>query len=141
MDRVRDLGEAARALEATLVKQLLESSQAFKGSTSAGSHLQTGMFVEALADAVSKGGGLGIARMIEESLGEKDALLPSADLEAALSEVELPPPMFADPVFDRENQAGVIGGKSADPQRALNSYRIGAEESLEGSPKQVSKLP
>jgi murein DD-endopeptidase MepM/ murein hydrolase activator NlpD len=66
---VRDLGEASRALESTLVRQLLESSGAFKGTEGvAGASLHSQMFIEVLADAVTKGGGFGLASMLEKSL-------------------------------------------------------------------------
>jgi murein DD-endopeptidase MepM/ murein hydrolase activator NlpD len=68
MDNVRNLAEAARALESTLVKQLLESSGAFKGNGVAGSGVHAQMFMEVLADAVTKDGGFGLAKMLEKSL-------------------------------------------------------------------------
>jgi murein DD-endopeptidase MepM/ murein hydrolase activator NlpD len=72
MERIKDLGEASRALESTLVKQLLQSSRAFRGTQSAGSQLHAEMFMEVLADAVTKGDGLGIGRMLEKSLSKSD---------------------------------------------------------------------
>jgi murein DD-endopeptidase MepM/ murein hydrolase activator NlpD len=71
--RFKDVGEAAQALESTLVKELLESSGAFKGTATAGSHLNADMFMGVLADAVSKGGGLGIGKMIASSLDKHGA--------------------------------------------------------------------
>jgi murein DD-endopeptidase MepM/ murein hydrolase activator NlpD len=73
MERVKDLAEASRALEATLVKQLLQSSRAFKGTQTAGSQLHAEMFMEVLAEAVTKGDGLGIGRLLEKSLGKEGA--------------------------------------------------------------------
>jgi murein DD-endopeptidase MepM/ murein hydrolase activator NlpD len=64
----RASGEAARALEATLIRQLLAASGAFRGSSTAGAQIHADMFVEALADAVTKGGGLGIAALLEREL-------------------------------------------------------------------------
>jgi murein DD-endopeptidase MepM/ murein hydrolase activator NlpD len=58
-----------RQLETTLVKQLLQSSGAFRGSSISGSQLQTDMFVDALAEAVAKSGGFGVAKMLERELG------------------------------------------------------------------------
>jgi murein DD-endopeptidase MepM/ murein hydrolase activator NlpD len=66
--RFNDVGEASQALEATLVKELLQSSGAFKGTDAAGSSLNADMFMGVLADAVSKGKGLGIGAMIARSL-------------------------------------------------------------------------
>lgn len=76
----RDLSDAARALEATLLRQLIASSGAFKGNGVAGSHLHAEMFIETLADAVAKGGGLGLARMLEDSLDRGEADLPAPDV-------------------------------------------------------------
>lgn len=73
MRPVNDVSEAARSIESMLVRQLLEASQAFKGSSLAGSHIQTGMFVEALASAVAERGGLGLASLIERQLGDGEA--------------------------------------------------------------------
>lgn len=67
-DLANDRAEALQALESTLIKQLLEASHAFSGGESAGSHLRSDLFVETLADAVAKAGGLGLAGMIERSL-------------------------------------------------------------------------
>ena len=66
--KFRDLGEATDAFEATLIKQLIEASGVFKGSAVAGSHVNAGLFVDVLADAVAKGGGLGLSQLLETSL-------------------------------------------------------------------------
>jgi Rod binding domain-containing protein len=68
MGPIRDAAEASQALEACLLRQMIESSGVFKGNGMAGERLRTQMFVEALADAVEKGGGLGLAKIIEQSL-------------------------------------------------------------------------
>jgi Rod binding domain-containing protein len=68
MGPIRDVTQAAQAVEACLLRQLIEASGAFKASGMAGSQIHTQMFVEALADAVEKGGGIGLARLIENSL-------------------------------------------------------------------------
>lgn len=65
---IRDGGEAAKALEATLLRQMLSASGAFKGNDVAGSKLHAEMFIETLADAIAKSGGLGLAALIERSL-------------------------------------------------------------------------
>src|SRR5438046_5783163 len=66
---IKDAGDASRALEATLLRQLLSSSGAFKGSEAAGEQMHAEMFMEALADAVSQSGGLGLAKLLEGSIG------------------------------------------------------------------------
>ncbi len=68
MGPIRDAAQASQALEACLLRQMIESSGVFKGTGMAGERIRTQMFVEALADAVEKGGGLGLAKIIEQSL-------------------------------------------------------------------------
>ena len=70
MAAIRDAADASRALEATLLRQLLTSSGAFKSGQGAGEQLHTEMFIDVLADAVAEGGGLGLAKLIESSLGD-----------------------------------------------------------------------
>ena len=67
---VTDVADAYRQMEAAFLRQMLSASGAFKASDVAGGQLRTDMFVEALADAVSKGGGIGIARMLQDSMGD-----------------------------------------------------------------------
>jgi len=66
-DRAR-LREASRALETLVVKQLVTASKAFTGGEGAGSTIRADMFADALADAMVKGGGIGLARQIERSV-------------------------------------------------------------------------
>jgi Rod binding protein len=66
---VRDKSEPFQQLESILLRQMLQSSGAFKAGSTPGAQLRTDMFVETLADAVAKAGGLGIARMLERQLG------------------------------------------------------------------------
>ena len=66
---VSNKAEAFQQLEAVMLRQMLQSSGAFRASDSPGSQLRTDMFVETLADAVAKAGGLGIARMLERQIG------------------------------------------------------------------------
>ena len=67
----RNVDEAAKALEATMVKELLKSSGAFKGTSTAGSSLNQDLFMDVLADAVTKGKGLGIADLVAKSIDPK----------------------------------------------------------------------
>lgn len=60
--------QAARALETLVLKQVLAASGAFGGSGAAGASLHSDLFVEALAEAVSKSGGLGLAAQLESAL-------------------------------------------------------------------------
>ncbi|HEX2661166.1 MAG TPA: peptidoglycan DD-metalloendopeptidase family protein [Polyangia bacterium] len=66
---VRDKSEPFQQLEAVMLRQMLKSSGAFRASDSPGAQLRTDMFIETLADAVAKAGGLGIARMLERQIG------------------------------------------------------------------------
>jgi hypothetical protein len=68
MGPIRDVTQAAQAVETCLLRQLIDTSGVFKGNGTSGSQIHAQMFVEALADAVEKGGGIGLARLIENSL-------------------------------------------------------------------------
>ena len=59
---------AAQQMEAAILRQLLNASGAFKPAEVAGGQLRADMFIETLADAVAKGGGIGIARMLEDEI-------------------------------------------------------------------------
>lgn len=60
--------EAARALEAMVLKQLVQSSKAFQGGDSAGAGIREELFASTLAEALVKGGGIGLAAQVERSL-------------------------------------------------------------------------
>lgn len=70
--RVRSDAEAYQQLEAIMLRQMLHSSGAFRAGSTPGAQLRTDMFVETLADAVARAGGLGIARLLERELGHAD---------------------------------------------------------------------
>jgi len=79
--------QAAQAVETCLLRQLIDASGVFKGAAgTAGSQIHSQMFVEALADAVEKGGGIGLARLIENSLpaGAMTWLRPTANFLQSL---------------------------------------------------------
>jgi murein DD-endopeptidase MepM/ murein hydrolase activator NlpD len=76
-----DLQSSARELEALFLKQFLQSSGAFKGSGATGSDVNEDLFAGALADAVSKAGGIGLADTLARSLG---AVPDGAPAQAAL---------------------------------------------------------
>lgn len=71
---------AAQQMEAAILRQLLTASGAFKPADVAGGQLRADMFIETLADAVAKGGGIGIARMLEDEIQKtgKNGLKPGA---------------------------------------------------------------
>lgn len=67
--RPKDAHEAAEALESLLLRQVLKSSGAFHGQSGvAGSETRADLFVEAMADAVSRAGGIGLAHQIEQQI-------------------------------------------------------------------------
>lgn len=60
---------AARALEALVLKQMLQASGMFKGSSdSAGSSIRSDLFADALADAVANAGGIGLGAQLTAGL-------------------------------------------------------------------------
>jgi len=63
------LHEAARAMESMLLKQIVVASGAFKGGAAAGSAVRADLFAQTLSDALTNGGGIGLAAMLERSLG------------------------------------------------------------------------
>jgi murein DD-endopeptidase MepM/ murein hydrolase activator NlpD len=69
--------EVSTALEAMLVKQLLTSSGAFKGSGAPGSDLTQNLFADTLADAIAKSGHLGLAVPVERELRAVQSTTPS----------------------------------------------------------------
>lgn len=72
---VRDAADAYQQVEAMLLRQMLQSSGAFKPSEVAGGQVRADMFIETLAEAVAKGGGIGVARMLENQMSQ----LPGGD--------------------------------------------------------------
>ena len=84
---VKNPSEAYQQLEAIMLRQMLQSSGAFKAGTTPGAQLQADLFVETLADAVAKAGGLGIAKMLERQIGGTGAAgapgAPGADTASA----------------------------------------------------------
>ncbi len=76
---------AAQQMEAAILRQLLTASGAFKPADVAGGQLRADMFVETLADAVAKGGGIGIARMLEDEIANAGVKSGAKPAEAAHS--------------------------------------------------------
>jgi murein DD-endopeptidase MepM/ murein hydrolase activator NlpD len=60
--------KAAKSLEALVLKQLLQSSGLFHGNDTAGSSIRSDLFAEALAEAVTEAGGLGLASQLSGSI-------------------------------------------------------------------------
>lgn len=72
------LHQAAEQLETLFLKQVVSATKAFTGGEGAGSAVRADLFSEALAGALMKGGGIGLARQIERSLGGAPAPAPAA---------------------------------------------------------------
>jgi murein DD-endopeptidase MepM/ murein hydrolase activator NlpD len=82
----KDAREASRQLEAMLLKQLLMSSGAFKGSDAAGGSLHADLFADALAEAVAHSGGLGLAdTFVPSPAAAMVSHLPGLPLEGRLT--------------------------------------------------------
>jgi murein DD-endopeptidase MepM/ murein hydrolase activator NlpD len=62
-----------------VLKQLVQSSKAFQGGDSAGAGIREELFASTLAEALVRGGGIGLAAQVERSLyGEAPTALPAA---------------------------------------------------------------
>ena len=67
----KKLGDAARQFEAVFLRQILSSvgrAASVQGGNEAGSNLYGSMLVDAVADSVSRSGGMGLASMLVHSL-------------------------------------------------------------------------
>lgn len=64
--RSKKAHDAAGQFEAVFVRQMLQEAKMFGKANNA----MSGMAVDAMADSIEKGGGLGLAQMIERSLLE-----------------------------------------------------------------------
>jgi murein DD-endopeptidase MepM/ murein hydrolase activator NlpD len=101
------LHQAAQALETLVLKQLITSSKAFTGGEGPGSAVRADMFAETLADAMVKGGGIGLARQIERSLGAPSGAPPPRPPTLPASALPIPsPPQGA---RSSERGAGSVG--------------------------------
>ena len=71
-DESKKLGDAARQFEAVFLRQILSSLEraaSVQGGKAAGSNLYGSMLVDAVADSISRSGGMGLASMLVKSLG------------------------------------------------------------------------
>jgi hypothetical protein len=129
---IRDKNQAFAALEAIMLRQMLQSSGAFKAGEAAGGALRRDLFIETLADAVTKSGGLGVARMLERQLGGAAGAAGGDDRSAAMT---VPPSSaglgLSAPAFGR---AGGTGGTSATSGRSkATGVDVGAIDAGDGA--------
>jgi murein DD-endopeptidase MepM/ murein hydrolase activator NlpD len=125
---IRDAADAYQQMEALLLRQLLSASGAFKGGSVPGSHLRADMFVETLANAVAASGGIGIARMLEDSLPAQDEL--DGALAAEAPEAPRPPAALKVP-----GEITSAFGRRTDPLDGGTKYHTGVDlRAPEGSP-------
>jgi murein DD-endopeptidase MepM/ murein hydrolase activator NlpD len=98
------LHQAAQALETLVVKQLVATSKAFTGGEGPGSAVRADLFADALADAMVKGGGIGLAKQIERSMGGA-AANPSRSSSSHPYASSSPSPSSSPRPTSAENQA------------------------------------
>jgi murein DD-endopeptidase MepM/ murein hydrolase activator NlpD len=93
------LREAARNMEAILLRQMLRSSGVYSGGEGPGASVREDLFVNALADAVESAGGMGIADTLVRAMGGAAAAAPNggAAAPAAGPSPSLPPPRAVTP--------------------------------------------
>ena len=93
---VADATDAYQQMEAAFLRQLMAASGAFKPADVAGGQLRADMFIEAMADAVAKGGGIGIARMLQDSLGDASVAPRAAPARGAGGDDVMTPDLIAE---------------------------------------------
>jgi murein DD-endopeptidase MepM/ murein hydrolase activator NlpD len=125
---IKNAADAAAALEATLLRQLLASSGAFKGGAMAGEQLHAQMFMDALADAVSQSGGLGLAKVLESSLGGAE--------ESSDAPAEAPRPAAGGPASPQMPGSTSSGfGMRVHPLDGVRKFHTGVDlRGQEGTP-------
>jgi hypothetical protein len=149
---VRDKSEAYQQLESILLRQMLQSSGAFKAGSTPGAQLRTDMFVETLADAVAKAGGLGIARMLERQLGGASGAsaaapaagpprLASSQLSGGRPSMMPPSPSSAASAFHPDARSPTPLHTSLNLPPYPSSHAAGAELDLLEDPNNDAPLP
>jgi murein DD-endopeptidase MepM/ murein hydrolase activator NlpD len=133
---IRDASDAYQQMEAMMLRQMLQSSGAFKAGDVAGGQIRADMFVETLAEAVAKGGGIGVARMLEDSLSNSEAGDPSV----AKTPTPTPTPTKTLPdvlgnPLGRPDEITSPFGRRTDPVDGGTKYHTGIDlRAPEGSP-------
>lgn len=124
--------EAARALEAMVLKQLVQSSKAFQGGDTAGAGIREELFASTLAEALVKGGGIGLAAQVERSIfGEAPPARPAAPAPSAGPALPAP----AAPALPGDGPLTSGFGLRADPFTGKQAMHRGIDLAApEGSP-------
>jgi murein DD-endopeptidase MepM/ murein hydrolase activator NlpD len=86
--------KAARDMEAILLRQMLRSSGVYGGGEGAGASVRADLFVNALADAVERAGGLGLAETLSRAMGAEPASPAAAPATAVAPRTGAPTPLF-----------------------------------------------
>jgi len=123
-DRAR-LHEAARALETLVVKQLVTASKAFTGGEGAGSGVRADMFADALADAMVKGGGIGLAAQIERSMGGNPTPAPAPGRTPTPTATAIP--TATEPAASFDPLADALFSSSPSPPRLTSAFGARAD--------------
>lgn len=127
------LRAAARALETLVLKQLVAASKAFTGGEGPGSAVRADLFADALADAMVKGGGIGLAAQIARSVDRTAAAeLPSPTSFVPLGQRTGPAvptsagaaPLEEDPAPEPEDPEQGAGSATARSQRVTSPYGL-----------------
>jgi hypothetical protein len=111
---IRNPSEAFQQLEAIMLRQMLQSSGAFRASSTPGAQIRTDMFIETLADAVAKAGGLGIAKMLERQLGPGGSSAAGSSASAS-----------ATPQIDGQMLRGLIRGGGMTGGSGMSGLGLG----------------
>ncbi|GAO04635.1 M23 family metallopeptidase [Anaeromyxobacter sp. PSR-1] len=127
------LREAAQALEAMLLREIVRTSGAFRGGEGAGAGVRADLFADALSDAVARSGGIGLAGEITRSLGGGDpGPAPLAGPAAPPRTATVAPGALAPPLPGRITSAF---GPRADPFTGAAARHDGVDVAApEGTP-------
>ncbi|ACL65943.1 Peptidase M23 [Anaeromyxobacter dehalogenans 2CP-1] len=125
------LREAAQALEAMLLREIVKTSGAFRGGEGAGAGVRADLFADALSDAVARSGGIGLAGEITRSLGGAGDPAPAPPAGPSLPR-GVAPGALAAPLLGRLTSAF---GPRADPLTGAATRHDGVDVAApEGTP-------
>jgi hypothetical protein len=128
MNQIHDKAAAARQLEAYFLRRVLaEANTGFGGKGIAGSTFQD-MFNEALSDQMSKGHGVGLAKMIEKQLPDQGAVsteagprLPAAG-GARIGHIEQGQRVFSSSVESLRGKVDSLAEKTGIPSQFMMAW-------------------